>query len=340
MLLLVTLCLCIGQTAVVADEPAEEGDWNNDNSIFAEIKSEYVDEVLEDVSGAFSDLLDLQATYITQKVIYDDEYRLNLRLVLNNGSKAELDAAIAKLTADKRVKSAEAFDDVPFETINTMSLSASSYTVKVGDTITVKPEGELKIYEPTVSFDSILVSLENYDPEKEYTPDDFPQFELASVEKLGTTGGCFVLTLENPGYFNVHKALHEFALDSAFIIVEPNGLCHEDWVLFSEWSISDTLIADFFDKEPFHEYKEATIKGLKPGIITLTYVQSMGYYLAEDYPVSCEITVTEPDITPETTQPNQTPITGDTYPTAMIILTMLLAISVVLVLTKAKRRAF
>jgi len=348
--LLVTLC--IGQTAVATDVPAEEGDWNNDNSIFVEIKSKYVDEVLEDVAGAFADLLDLKATYITNKYIGDDfDHYLSLRLVLNNGGQTELDSAIAKLNADKRVERARVYDDAPFETVNTMSLNSSSYTIKVGDTITVNPEGELIIYNPLgFEFEAIKVELVDYDPEKEYTPYDFPHFEFASVEKWDDSNArCFYLVLTDPEYFNIFNATNALALDPSIKYVEPtySAVAVEDVERYSEWRISDTSIADFVE---FDEDDEITIKGLKPGKITLTYIRAFHDYIAWDYPITCEITVTEADIvpetttvadiTPETTQANDAPPTGDTYPIASIMLIMLSAISVVLVLTGAKRKAF
>jgi len=278
--------------------PESQGEWTNDNSIYASIKPKYVDEVLQNVSGAFADLLDLKATYVTEKYFGDDlDYYLSLRLVLSKSGQAEMDSAIAKLNADKRVEYARIYDDVPFETINTQSLVASSNTVEVGDTITVRPEGELKIYFQPFMFDYIVVELAEYDSGKEYTPDDFPQFDIASIEKRGCSWACYLcLTLEEPGYFNVCKAVNAFATDPAIQSVWPNA-CDgdEDEYLNSLWKISDTSIAYISDMGLHLEYEEVTIKGLKPGKITLTYVRAFNdhYYMADDYPVTCEITVTE-----------------------------------------------
>jgi len=360
------LCLCLGQTAAAADDFMEEGDWNNDNFICVEIEPEYVEYVLEDVSGAFADLLDLKATYVTEKFMYPPYCNLSLRLVLNNGGQTEQDAAIDQLVMDERVRWAGISDVVPYETINTLALNASSDTVKVGDTITVKLEGDFKMYYQPYTFDSINVRFAEYDPGEEYTPEDFPQIEVASVEKVNgipADYGYLHLKLVNPGYFNCYKAIHALAVDPSFITVVQEQL--SGYVLVApEWIISDTSIADFVDLEeyPPSDYdkvpKDVTIKGLKPGKVTVTYIPGTNYYGGWDYPVSCEIIVTEDEVIttteadivttttakevvpPVTTQGNESPATGDSDSMAAIALVMSFAAFAVLVLTGLKRKAF
>ena len=263
----------------------EETDWSNDNSIIVEIQPKYFNEVLQDVSGAFS-LLDLKAVYITNKAEDDMYSYLVLRLVLNNGGQDNLNAAITKLQKDPRVKEASVSNDVPFETINTLQLTKSIDNIKVGETVAIKPEGELKVYKKQFLFDRITISLNDYDPNKEYTPADFPQFNIASIIKHEYSWGTyFILTLAQPGYFNVLKAVNAFALDSKIKNVTAEPIAYLTVVYPPKWKISDTSIAELITDEN----GGVTIKGLKPGTITITYTPSLGDSYGPE--VTCEITV-------------------------------------------------
>ena len=188
-----------------------------------------------------------------------------------------------------------------------MWLSASTSTIKVGDTLTIKPEnreGKFENHEyESFSLDRIHVQLIDYDPEKEYTAEDFPQFDFASVEKIRYLGDVyFYLTLTQPGYYNVCKAVNKLALDPAILSVSVNfetGSAHILIAAKPEWKVSDSSIADFEGKttsldDPGSYYQirawdsdtiigftktntgEITIKGLKPGRVTVSYIHSMG----------------------------------------------------------------
>jgi len=152
-------------------------EWGNDNAVYAVVQPAYAGQALEDAENGFGafEPLDIKAVYVVGKALGDYTEPLKLLLVLNNAGEAEQEAAVAILRGDSKIKYALKCDDVPFETVNTLHLSASSLTVKVGDTLTVKPEGTLKVYQPTFSFDSLgLISLANYNIHKQIYARRFP----------------------------------------------------------------------------------------------------------------------------------------------------------------------
>ena len=224
--------LCAGPVSVTAESIEITVDWDINNTVSVEIKSEYVDYIFGDISGAFASL-DLKDVYITNK--YETEGKhLHLLLVLNEGGDAQQDAAVAQLLQDSRIKTAQKSCDAPFETVNTLQLTASAHTVKVGDTLTVKPEDTLKVYQPSISYDKVSVMLANYDSEKEYTLLDFPYFDFVSMEKIefnNIGSAVFYLTLSQPEYYNVYKAITALALDPNIQSVQPDFLLYPAVVL-------------------------------------------------------------------------------------------------------------
>lgn len=303
--IVILLMLC--QISVSAETLDNIAEWDTFNTVTLEIKSDYVDEILEDVSGAF-DSLDLKNAYIFNKNEYEGK-NLHLILVLNEGGDTHQEAAIAILKNDSRIKNVYKSCDAYFETVNTLKLIADSAVIKQGETTVIRPEGELKIWQRPFSYDEISVGLKNYDPEKEYTLSDFPHFDFASMEKtefVNIGKASFSLKLAEPSYFNVYKAINVLALDPDVEYVQPNYFGYPDVVYPSEWKISDDSIIDFVNKEPCtwdgdgniieyraipNENDEIVVKGLKPGKTTLTYMGSFGHWVAKDYPVSIEITV-------------------------------------------------
>jgi len=307
-----------------------DGIWTNDNAVYVTAKSEDAGQVFEAVRATIEPVKIL-AHYVVAKY---PGYGTRL-LVILDGGKAEQEAAVARLYTNpspyplsgtdgaRLIEYAYACTDVPFETENTLRLTASSAAVAAGDEITVTPEGAIRTYRPTIAFDTVSsVSLANYDAQKEYTPADFPQAEIVKVEKYNLSYGVFfTLTLAEPGYFNVIKAVDAFARDPAIRSAELNGidyLCFDliapisapdlapDW-----WSISDPAIADFTDGQPFWEDDDGnvlgyavawnanggvTVRGLQPGKATITYMPASPWdFEAAERTVTLEITVYDPN---------------------------------------------
>jgi len=289
--------------------PEDGIEWGNDNAVYAVPQPAYANQVLQDAENALGafEPLDIKAVYIVWKDLGSTTEPLKLLLVLNNAGKKEQEAAVDILRADSRIKYAFECGDVPFETVNTLHLSAASDSVRVGDTLNVKPEGVLKVYQPTFAFDrASSVSLVNYNPNKKYTPADFPQVNAASVitDKY-SFGTYFSLIFAEFGYFNVIKAIDALARDPAIKTICVSGYGFPGWVLTDEWDISDVSIADFANKaisggddqgnyfwraQP-NENGEVTIEGLKPGKVIVRYTPSMGWHMGTAYSVTREITV-------------------------------------------------
>ena len=286
-------------------------EWGNNDAVYAVAQQAYASQALldaENASGAFESL-DIKAVYITEKDFkyYYEPYKL--LLVLNNAGEAEQEAAIELLRADSRIKYANKCNDVPFETVNTLNLVASSDTVKVGDTLTVKPDGALKIYKQTFSFDQVAsVSLTNYDKNKKYTPRDFPEADIASVITYKYDFGTyFDLVLSQPGYFNVIKAIDALARSSRVKTINVQGWGFPGLPAFNPWTISDISVADFINKGPFggdsqgnviewrpqpNENNEVSIEALTPGNVTVRYTPLIhGLIPGTEYAVAIEITV-------------------------------------------------
>jgi hypothetical protein len=138
-------------------------------------------------------------------------------------------------------------------------------------------------------------------------PADFPQAKIESVTKHDWSFGTyFYLSLSEPGYFNVIKAIDAFARDPNVLTVNVDGFMFPAWVLQDDWKISDTSIADFTDKTPSvldgqgnviawytipNENGEVTIEAIKPGQVTVSYTPSMGWYMGTEYEVTLEINI-------------------------------------------------
>jgi len=284
------------------------GEWTNDNAVYVGINQNYVNKALQDGISFFAEL-DLKAAFITEKYFDSDFEYLRMLLVLNGG-KTEQEAAIVLLRADERVGWVSAVSDVPFETVNTLSLLPSANTLKVGETITIKPQGSVAVYLPNFVFDEVIVTLKNYNPNKTYTVADFKEVNLASLEwsSWGFSDGraYFTLKLAEPGYFNAIKAVHALSLNPNIQSAFLNSLGYPCVWYPCEWEISDTSVADFVNKEPQiwdgnnnvikylpipNENDEIEIKGLKPGTVTITYMRSLGHFFGP--PVSLQIAVVD-----------------------------------------------
>ncbi len=228
----------------------------------------------------------------------DSEPHLSLLLVAEEG--AQIDAMVSQLAEDPRFESVR--HNVPTNTVNTLELTPSAGSVQVGETVTVRLDGMLEIGNSfEAPYKSISVVTNNFDPEKEYTPADFPQFAFSKVKVRYPSGdpyGYFMLTLAEPGYCNFYRAINALALDPSVVEVQSGEYTFVPAVVVSPtWEISDPSVASFVADTP-DENGEMVIEGLKPGKVAVTYTPSLGYRLGTAYAVTCEITVTEGDPAP------------------------------------------
>lgn len=245
----------------------------------------------------------MREVYITEKWMFEGiGTYLSLLLVMEEG--AQIDAIVSQLSEDVRFNNVR--HNVPTETVNTLELIPSADTVEVGETVTIQLDGILEIGSSfEAPYKTILAVTDNFDPEKEYTPADFPQFAFSEVEATSfpeDTHGYFTLTLAEPGYCNFYRAINALALDSNVIVVQSGDYFDvPDVFVYPEWEISDPSVASFVTDTP-DENGQMVLEGLQPGKVTITYTPSLGYYLGTEYAVTCEITVMEGEPAPVTTE--------------------------------------
>ncbi|MCL2797838.1 MAG: Ig-like domain-containing protein [Firmicutes bacterium] len=267
------------------DKAGTDGLWTNDNAVFVSIKTSLTD-FIADVPKA----LGIKAHHILEK--YDGRVSQVL-LVLNESGNAAQASAAAVLTALPSVAYARPYQSVPFETENTLRLVASGGPLEAGYEISVKPEGGLRVYEQSFSFDEIIVTPANQNLHKEFTPADFLQVVATKVELAYVLSGVasYTLTLAEPGYFNVIKAVDVLARAPDILSAYLNGWGFPDVYCSDRWEISDTSVADFA-KLPSAD-GSVTVKGLKAGKVTVTYIPSLGWRMGTDYAVTLELPVAD-----------------------------------------------
>jgi hypothetical protein len=290
---LTVLCLLAGQCVTAADPVVTQGEWNVDYTVGLNVNGEYEAEIMEKGADAFD--FRVNEVIITQKSVSEDNANLSLLLIFDD--EAQVNAAVSALKEDARFTNV--YSNLP---LDTRYLKADSYTVKVGETITLSCEGELNIGTSTTAapFETIEVMIEDYDPQHEYTVDDFPQYAFASVEKvtISESVACFRLKLENPGYYNFYRAINALANDPNVTDVHSaEYVAVPDVIVYSKWEVSDTSVAEFTTSPNFED--TMVLQGLKPGTVTVTYTPTKGYALLEGYDLTCEITVVENDAATE-----------------------------------------
>lgn len=297
--------LCMGMTAAAEIvEPME------DNSIAFSVKPEYRDEVLADPEGAFAELH--PAGVYIRGVSKKDGGGMTILLVLPERGEQAQQEAIEALSDDIRVSYVRKYNDAPFENVNTLSLSSETNTIHVGERVAIRQEGELRIYSAPYNRSSLFATPKDFDPNKEYTAEDFPQIPLKEVKKCShgeihdevvteITEFNLVLDKENPDYFDfIHAAdILARSSDIADVHLEPiTGMIR--WSEFC--TVSDSSIAQFTNTKT-DEYADDTLvgkanedgeyilEGLVPGKVTVTYYHYA--YRGSPYTVQTEITVVD-----------------------------------------------
>ena len=249
--------------------------WTNDKAIYASIKTQHTNDVMLDVDGAFENL-NFKAVFVVEKSIENNQnLNLTLLFILNNNQQQQF---IDILLLDERINGAWKCLDLPFESIDNRYLDVRSNNIQVGEELDISIKGDCNIYHQPFRFEGIWVRPTNYDSKRLYHIDDFPQVNITSVEK--DNSGRLYLQLEEPGYFNVIKAVDIMSRLDTINAVEVD---YFEPVVPDIWQISDRSIADFAYEYGYENYNNmTTIIGLKPGEVTIGF---NGVY--------CNITVTE-----------------------------------------------
>lgn len=299
MIALTLFCLLTGQCVTAAEDLDAPENWDIGKSISLKVEAAYGNEILEKGVEVFD--FQVNEIYITEKTVLENGVSLSLLLVLEDGM--QMDSAVSLLKEDVRFTNVQS--NAPAQTVNTLRLQADSDSVKVGETLTIRPDGELNAAPSyDMPYETIEIMIDGYDPQREYTPADFPQYAFSSIEKIPITedSAFFSLKLEEPGYYNFYRAIHALAMDSAVLYVHSGEYIPvPDVIVPPVWKISDPSVAVFTTSVP-GESGEMVLQGLQPGKVTVTYIPSLGDALKEDYAVACEITVIGENAAPDTTE--------------------------------------
>lgn len=242
--------------------------WENVNSVYAEIKADYKDDILADVEGAF-ETLRFQKIYVTKKDI-NQWSPITLLFILDETGDTKQEEFIRLLTQDERVMGAQICRDLPYQSVNNQYIEAEKTTISVGESIKVTLKGgSADVYIQPFNFGGLFVKP-NID--KDYTLEDFQNINLKSVTKKDN--GWFYLELKEENYFNLIKALDILSRLSTMEEVVPD----QSNVFPTpppSWQVSDPTIVDI--KTNSENYETAVITGLKAGTVTVEWagVQSI-----------------------------------------------------------------
>ena len=255
-----------GQEENKREEYVEDGlEWTNENAVYADVKAEYVKDVLKDVEGAFKSL-DFKKVYVMGKNIETPQINsLKLLFVLNESGAEKQQEFSDRLLLDPRINYVHNCRDIPFETVDTRRLEALVNPIAVDEMTTITFHGYVISGNRPFEFDGLSVWLTKQDENKTYGPEDFPQVKLSSV--LERFDGGFCLELSEPGYFNIVKAANALSRSSKIKAVEFYFIC----IIPPIWEISDTTVVDFADGFDYWRYDQpATVIGKKAGTATVS----------------------------------------------------------------------
>ena len=248
--------------------------WENVNSVYADIKADYKDDILADVEGAF-ETLHFQKVYVTKK----DKNQwspITLLFILDETGAENQEEFIRLLTQDRRIISARKCRNLPYESVNNQYIETEKTTIAVGESISVTLKGDsADVYVQPFDFGGLFVKPNKI---KDYTVEDFKGINLNSVTK--EDNGWFYLELKEENYFDLIKALdimsrlsttEEVMPDTSNVASPPPP----------SWQVSDPTIVKLETNS--ENYETAVVTGLKAGTVTVEWagVQS----------IRCEINV-------------------------------------------------
>lgn len=248
------------------NQPKEDTlEWTNDDAVYVTIDKQYREQVLDDLSATFSNY-NYKKVYVVEKIANEYE-SLNYQLLFIIDSDQE--EFINQLLLNEKVKSAEKCKDLPYESFDERYLKYDSDTIKVGDTLTITMSGEADIYRQYFLYNSLYVTPVNFDENKEYTEEDFP--ELNNIQSIQNKKTELIINIKDSSYFNIIKTVSKLAQSKN---IESVRLRPFD-VIYPIWEIDHPELVEFE-----MEIGSITIKAVAPGKVTITYDGK-----------SCEITI-------------------------------------------------
>lgn len=258
-LLLLISVFCIS-FALVGCKNSQSDDlvWANDNAVYAYVKTDFENEIFKNVEGAF-DNVNFQKVYITNKT----PKNLTLLFILEENDVADTREFIDVLSRDERISGVIPCRDLPFESVDTRYIEKEKDTLSVGEEMVLTlVAGKHEYYIQQFDFGGLFVKPKEV---KNYSVRDFKGINIKSVNER--ENGWLYLELAKENYFDVIKALDNLSRIATFEEVKADT--SKVWHLPPPyWEVSDTNVAEIKANE---DYYTATIKGLKPGEVSVGF---------------------------------------------------------------------
>lgn len=232
-------------------------EWKNDQAVYVTINKEYRKEVLENLSNSFKEY-EYKKIYLTEKHIYDDgSIYFQLLFIIN----CDLEKFTEKLSTDKRVEYFSLCKDLPYDSFDNRYLQYECDEINVGDSLTISLVGDCDIYSKPFEYNSIYVTPINYDRNKVYTTDDFPNIQ--NIDYIYNRDYGLVISLKDSNYFELIKTIDLLANDNDIKEVEVVWID----IVRPIWEISNNELVSYV----INNDDSITITALKPGMVILNY---------------------------------------------------------------------
>ena len=248
---LIVLALFLPLAACSTENMPDDTTWTDANVVEGYVKREYSKEVIKNPEKAFRSLP------------FNRVYLLNRRFgggvsalfVTNENDNNAQQSLIDSIRADDRFSGASTCRHQYYEPIDTRAIATEKDVIVVDETTIVTLSGWLDTYRQPFSFENFYFRK--------------------------TFGGWKKQEIEDSGYFQAVKAIDKISRQSSVRDVSYYNP-EADYTLpipppIIEWEVSDNSIISI--ESPLYE-QTITIKGLKPGKVTLSHNE-----------ISCEIEV-------------------------------------------------
>ncbi len=246
-------------------------EWSNNTAVYARIKKKYRNNVYNEIEDIFKGY-EYKEIYIVEKY-YDYDATINYKLLflLKDDDHEKF---INLISQNEMVEIAYKCEDIPFEGYDNRKLVSKSNTIKVGEELQISIEGDFKIYHQEFIYSGLWIKLADFDWDKDYSKEDFPNIDINSVKKYSFRKDSLFLELSKQDYFNL---MYTSNVLSRMININEVNFVYSNTVM-PIWESSDSSVVKI--KNEFNNSKQIEIIGLKPGKATITF----------DW-LSCEITV-------------------------------------------------
>ena len=246
-------------------------EWSNNTAVYARIKKKYRNNVYNEIEDIFKGY-EYKEIYIVEKY-YDYDATINYKLLflLKDDDHEKF---INLISQNEMVEIAYKCEDIPFEGYDNRKLVSKSNTIKVGEELQISIEGDFKIYHQEFIYSGLWIKLADFDWDKDYSKEDFPNIDINSVKKYSFRKDSLFLELSKQDYFNL---MYTSNVLSRMININEVNFVYSNTVM-PIWESSDSSVVKL--KNEFNNSKQIEIIGLKPGKATITF----------DW-LSCEITV-------------------------------------------------